>query len=72
MELCLVLGPDYSLELREEAWGKAKVCPLSHEEAVNPQEDLIMFCPMASATDVGLNGAGIPRRRRRRKKNHIL
>lgn len=60
-ELCPVFGPDYSPELREEAWVKAEVCPLQHGEAVNPQEDLIMFCPTAPVTDVELNGAGTPR-----------
>jgi hypothetical protein len=47
--------------LREEAWGKAKVCPVPHGEVANPQEDLIMFCPMAPVTDVELNGGGTPR-----------
>jgi hypothetical protein len=46
--------------LKEEAWGKAKVCPKSHGEVVNPQEDPVMSYPMAPVTDVGLNGAGTP------------
>lgn len=47
---------------------KATVCPPSHGEAVNPQEDPTMSCPMTPVTDVELNGAGTPI-----KKNiHIL
>jgi hypothetical protein len=60
-EPCQVFGPDYSLELKEEAWGKAKVCPLSSGEAANPRVDPTMFCPTAPATEVELNGAGTPR-----------
>jgi hypothetical protein len=69
-EPCQEFGPDYSLELKEEAWGRAKVYRLSFGEAANPRVDPTTFCPTAPVTDVGLNGAGTPRIKK--KAIHVL